>query len=124
MSVQVVPLSIAISPRVRPVLESMAGETPDQKITNLLLNELRRNLEACDKELLDFEVKYGLEHADFARKLAAGKLGNEFGYDLEMDAMRWQDRRDHWTHSHKSLGRNSSSAAGLLSSDDPHEAVP
>ena len=87
------------------------GETPDQKITNLLLNEVRRNLEACDKELLDFEVKYGLQHADFARKLAAGKLGNEFGYDLEMDAMRWQDlitERKHW---HKQLSQLRGSAA-------------
>ena len=111
MNVQPATLSIAISPRVRPVLESMAGETPDQKITNLLLNELRRNLEACDKELLDFEVKYGLEHADFARKLAAGKLGHEFGYDLEMDAMRWHDlitERKHW---HKQLSQLRGSAA-------------
>lgn len=105
MSVQSASLSIAISPRVRPVLESIAGETPDQKIIHLLLGELRRNLEACDKELLDFEIKYGLEYADFARRLAAGKLGNEFGYDREMDAMRWQDliaERKYW---HKQLSQ-------------------
>lgn len=92
-------LSIAISPRVRPVLESMAGETPDQKITNLLLGELRRNLQACDQELLDLEVKYGLEHKAFAQRLAAGKLGDEYSYELELDAMRWHDliaERKHW----------------------------
>jgi len=37
------------------------------------------------------EIKYGLEYADFEQKLEAGELGNEFGYDLEMDAMRWND---------------------------------
>lgn len=105
MSVQSASLSIALSPHMRPVLESVTGETPDQKIVNLLLGELRRNLEACDRELLDFEVKYGLEYADFARRLAAGKLGDEFGYDLEMDAMRWRDlitERKHW---HKQLSQ-------------------
>ena len=99
MTVQPATLSIAISPRVRPVLESMAGETPDQKITNLLLGELRRNLEACDQESLDLEVKYGLEHKNFVQKLAAGKLGDAYGYDLELDAMRWHDliaERKHW----------------------------
>ncbi len=99
MTLQPATMSIAISARARPVLDSMAGETPDQKITNLLLGELRRNLEACDKELLDFEVKYGFEHEDFAQKLVTGELGDEFGYDLEMDAMRWQDliaEKRHW----------------------------
>jgi len=50
----------------------MAGETPDQKITNLLLGELRRNLQACDQELLDLEVKYGLEHR--SNRFTVGKL--------------------------------------------------
>jgi hypothetical protein len=99
MTVPPTTLSIAISSRVRPVLEGMAGETPDQKITNLLLGELRRNLEACDQELLDLEVKYGLEHKVFIQRLAAGRLGDEYGYDLELDAMRWHDliaERKYW----------------------------
>ena len=82
---------IELSPQVRPVLDGMPGETPEQKIAHLLLGEIRRYLEACDRERLGLEIKYGLEHADFERKLEAGELGDEFGYDLEMDAMRWGD---------------------------------
>jgi len=105
MTVQSATLNIAISPHVRPVLESMAGETPDQKITNLLLGELRRNLQACDQELLDLEVKYGLEHKAFVQKLASGRLGDEYSYELELDAMRWHDliaERKYWL---KQLGQ-------------------
>lgn len=99
MTAQTATMSIEISSRVQPVLDSMAGETPDQKIINLLCGELRRNLEACDKELLDFEVKYGVEHHEFEQKLASGELGHEFDYELELDAMRWQDlivEKKHW----------------------------
>jgi hypothetical protein len=36
------------------------------------------------------EVKYGLEYENFRRKLESGDLRDEFGYELELDAMRWE----------------------------------
>jgi len=80
-------------------LESLTGATLDQKIAHLLLGEIRRNLGACEQERLELEVKYGLEHSEFQRQLEAGALGDEFGYELEMDAMRWDDliaEKQHW----------------------------
>ena len=82
---------IELSPTVRSVLDSMSGETPEQKIAHLLLGQIRHYLEACEQERLELEIKYGLEYADFEQKLEADELGDEFGYDLEMDAMRWND---------------------------------
>ncbi len=82
---------IEISPTMRPVLDSMSGETLEQKIAHLLQAQIRHYLEACEHERLGLEIKYGLEYADFEQKLEAGELGDEFGYDLEMDAMRWND---------------------------------
>jgi len=82
---------IELSPTVRSVLDSMSGETPEQKIAHLLLGQIRHYLEACEQERLGLEIKYGLEYSDFEQKLEAGELGDEFGYDLEMDAMRWND---------------------------------
>ena len=99
MSTGVEPMTIELSPKMRPVLNSIAGETLDQKIAHLLIGEVRHHLEACEKELLELEVKYGLEYADFQRKLEAGVLGDELGYALEMDAMRWDDliaEKKHW----------------------------
>ncbi len=82
---------IELFPTVRPVLDSMSGETLEQKIVHLLLAQICHYLEECEQERLGLEIKYGLEYADFEQKLEAGELGNEFGYDLEMDAMRWND---------------------------------
>lgn len=40
-----------------------------------------------------------MEYKDFRHKLAAGDLGDEFGYELELDAMHWEDlfvEKKHW----------------------------
>ncbi len=84
-------MTIELSAGLYPIWERIAGETPRQKIVTLLLDEIRRNLEACEQERLEMEIKYGLEYHDFERKLEAGELGDAFGYELEMDAMRWGD---------------------------------
>ena len=92
-------LTVELPSRVRPVLDSIAGETPNQKITNLLIGEIRHNLEACERERLALEIKYGLEHDEFKRRLEAGELGDEFEYPLELDAIRWDDlivEKKHW----------------------------
>jgi len=92
-------MTIELSPKVHPVLNSVAGETADQKSAHLLMAEVRHHLEACEKELLELEIKYGLEHTDFQQRLEAGILGDEFGYALEMDAIRWDDliaEKGHW----------------------------
>ena len=60
---------------------------------------IRRHLEECTQERRGLEIKYGLQYADFQRKLEAGELGDEFGYELEMDALRWGDliaEKEHW----------------------------
>lgn len=60
------------------------------------MNELQRSLQACVQELLELETKYNLDHAEFQRELEAGNLGDEFGYELEMDALRWDDLLTEW----------------------------
>ena len=85
--------------RVRPVLDSIAGETPDQKIAYLLMGEIRHNLEGCEQERLALEIKYGLEYDEFKRRLEAGDLGDEFEYPVELDALKWGDliaEKKHW----------------------------
>jgi hypothetical protein len=99
MSTRTEPMTIELSPEMRLVLNSIAGETPNQKIVHLLLGEIRHHLEACEQEQLELEIKYGMEYADFQRRLEAGELGDEFGYALEMDTLRWGDliaEKKHW----------------------------
>jgi hypothetical protein len=92
-------MTIELLSRVRPVLDSIAGETPDQRIANLLISEVRHNLELCEQERLGLEIKYGLEYDEFKRRLEAGEFGDEFEYTLELDALRWGDliaEKKHW----------------------------
>ena len=84
-------VTVTLPSQVQRVLESLTGTTPDQKIVHLLMGEIRRNLEACEGERLELEVKYGMEYDEFRQQLEACALGDEFGYDLETDAMRWDD---------------------------------
>jgi hypothetical protein len=106
MSMHVETMTIGLPSKVRPILDDIAGETPDQKIAYLLLEAIRRNLEACEREQLDLEIKYGLEYEDFKRKLETGEFGNDFEYVLEMDALRWGDltvEKRHWLQQLSSL---------------------
>lgn len=91
MSPQAETITVTLSPSISPVLLSIAGETPSQKITYLLRREIIRYLEDVKRELMELEIKYGMEYDDFRQKSSAGELGDEFGYELEIDAMRWDD---------------------------------
>jgi hypothetical protein len=63
----------------------------DERITHLLLHQLRRYLEECEGEMLDLEIKYSLTYDQFKARLERGELGDPFSYPLEQDAMRWDD---------------------------------
>lgn len=91
MSPQAETITVTLSPSISPVLVSIAGETPGQKITHLLHREIIRHLQDVKRELTDLEIKYGMEYDSFRQKSSAGELGDEFEYELEMDAMRWDD---------------------------------
>lgn len=97
---------IEIAPSIRPVLEMLEGETFSQKIARLLSNELRMYLEECEREMLEFEIRYGLSYEQFKKKLEKGALGNEFSYELEIDAIRWEDlivEKKHWLNSLRTI---------------------
>jgi len=90
---------IEIAPQLQSVLEGLGGETLSQKIARLLSSELRRYLEECEREMLELEIKYGLDYQRFKERLESGELGDEFSYPLEKDAMRWEDltvEKKHW----------------------------
>jgi hypothetical protein len=40
---------------------------------------------------LELEMKYGYPFEIFKDKLTSGQLGDEFSYDMERDAMKWED---------------------------------
>ena len=51
-------------------------------------------LDAIERELQEFQKKYGVNYEQFVVKLERGELGDPFVYELEQDAMRWEDLVD------------------------------
>ncbi|MBI4789429.1 MAG: hypothetical protein HY782_20560 [Chloroflexi bacterium] len=47
-------------------------------------------LERVEREIIEFEIKYGMDYEQFGAKLGRGELGNPFAYEREQDAMRWE----------------------------------
>jgi hypothetical protein len=82
--------AVQIAPRLEPVIHHLQGETLDEKLVRLVANELRRYLQAVEHEMLEFEIKYGMEYEQFTAKLERGDLGDPFSYEHERDAMRWE----------------------------------
>jgi len=90
---------VEIAPQVRPILENLGGKDPGELIARLLTSELRRRLEECEREMLDLEIKYGLEYPQFKERVVRGEFGDEFSYPLERDIMHWEDllaEKRHW----------------------------
>lgn len=82
--------AIQIAPQLEPVLERLQGKTLDEKLARLIVNELRRYLEEVEREMLEFEIKYGVDYEQFTTKLEHGEFGDAFAYEREQDAMRWE----------------------------------
>ena len=55
---------------------------------------LHANLDAVEREIAEFTTKYGMTYEQFVVKLERGELGDPYAYELEQDAMRWEDLYD------------------------------
>lgn len=81
---------LTLSSPIKEILGKIGGE-PESKAISLLISGIKENLKECELEILEFETKYGHPFEIFKDKLASGQLGDEFSYDMERDAMRWED---------------------------------
>lgn len=81
---------LTLSSPIREILGKIGGE-PESKALSLLISGIKENLKECELEILGFETKYGYPFEIFKEKLTSGQIGDEFSYDMERDAMRWED---------------------------------
>jgi hypothetical protein len=98
--------TIEIESPLAPVLEQFSGRTYTQKLAGVLSREIQRYLLECEEGMLELEIRYGMDHSEFQNHLEAGKLGDEFQFRLETDAMRWSDllaEKRHWLSQHRSV---------------------
>ena len=81
---------LTLSTPIKEILEKIGGE-PEDIAMGLLISGIKENLKECELEILEFETKYGYSFEVFKAKSDSGQIGSEFSYDLEKDAMRWED---------------------------------
>ncbi len=81
---------LTLSSPIKEILEKIGGE-PESRAVGLLISGIKENLKQCELEMLELETKYGYPFEIFKDRLASGQLGDEFSYDMERDAMRWED---------------------------------
>ncbi len=81
---------LTLSSPIKEILEKIGGE-PESRAIGLLISGIKENLKECELEMLELETKYGYPFEIFKDRLALGQLGDEFSYDMERDAMRWED---------------------------------
>lgn len=72
------------------IFEKMGGE-PETRVLSLVVLGMKENLKECELEILEFEMKYGYSFEMFKDKLKSGQGGDEFSYEIEKDAIRWED---------------------------------
>ena len=98
--------TIEIEAPLAPVLNLFSGSTYTEKIAGVLSREIQRYLLECEEGMLALEIRYGMDYTDFQRGLEAGELGDEFGFQLEIDATRWNDlitEKRHWLSQRRSV---------------------
>jgi hypothetical protein len=83
-------LGITVPESIIHILEIVPGETREDKLLNLLAENIAARLRECDARIVEFETKYGMGFAEFERAWKKKLLGAPFSYSLEKDYMEWE----------------------------------
>jgi hypothetical protein len=83
-------LAITLPENIVRILDIIPGETREDKLMNLLVENITSKLRECEDQIITFEAKYGMSFEDFEHAWKEGTLGNLFSYPLEKDYMEWE----------------------------------
>ncbi len=81
---------ITLPDNVMRILDVIPGETREDKLLNLLAENISAKLKECDARIVEFETKYGMSFEDFQQAWKEKLLGDPFSYSLEKDYMEWE----------------------------------
>lgn len=76
------------------ILEFVEGKNLDEKLVQLIRNDLRRRLHVCSERIMEFEAKYGMQFEEFAKGWKADKIPNRYSHEIERDYMEWESLVD------------------------------
>ena len=76
------------------ILEFVEGKNLDDKLIQLIRNDLKRRLHLCFERIMEFEAKYGMQFEEFAANWKANKIPNRHSHEIERDYMEWESLID------------------------------
>lgn len=82
--------AITVPDSILHILDIVPGETGEDKLLNLLAENITVKLKECDARIVEFETKYGMSFAEFEQAWKEELLGDPFSYWLEKDYMEWE----------------------------------
>jgi hypothetical protein len=86
--------TVKLPDALRDALDYLEGKSLDEKLAQLITNDLKRRLEICSQRIVDFEAKYGMEFEEFARAWQVGEIPNPYSHEVERDYMEWESLLD------------------------------
>jgi hypothetical protein len=81
--------TLAISRDVLDLIKYAEGETIEDKLIGLVSADLARRLRECEREIGDFELKYRMTFAEFAKAWESDEIPNKWSHQVERDYMIW-----------------------------------
>ena len=90
---------VNLSKEIIKMLQSIEGDTTEQKVINLVSGNVAMKVRECDEAIAKFEAKYGLVFADFKSAWEKGKIAGKYSHEVESDYSEWEafeDEKRHW----------------------------
>jgi len=82
--------TITLPEEIIRALDIIPGEGREEKLANLLVENIAAKLKECDARIVDFETKYGMSFEEFEHAWKGKRFGDPFSYSLEKDYMEWE----------------------------------
>jgi len=82
---------MTIATNITKALMDLTGEPRiELAIMDLLKDAIEHRIEKIEKEIKDYEKKYGMSFEEFKEKFDRGEISDSYSYDIEMDYLEWE----------------------------------
>jgi hypothetical protein len=71
-------------------LDFVQGKSIQEKIFQLVVNNVLLRLKECEESLFQFESKYGMDFESFSRAWDEGEIAEKHSHEVERDYMEWE----------------------------------
>jgi len=88
--------TVEVPDSLKGIFEYLEGETADQKLVHLIINDLERRLQACSQRIVKYEAKYGMRFESFAQAWQAEQITDRYSHEVERDYMEWESLVDEY----------------------------